>query len=324
MGDVHTRMYREGTPVEEGFPLAGVTEHLRRPDTTVWIDLCDPSEEQLDDLAQRLTLHELAVEDVLSRQRPKLVRYDTHLFLSCHAAWVDRDAGRLDEAEVDVLIGGRWLVTVRSTPTFPIEPVLERWDRSPDLAASGVDFLLYGLLDVVVDTYSDATGALDEFYELLSESMFGEQRLAPLEQRQWFDMTRAMFRLHRLVVPTRDVCGSLVRREHGLVTEKLTPYFQDVHDHVIGLIADLDSLREIASTIMETEVSLRDHRQNRVMKQVSSWAAIIAIPTLVTGYFGMNVPYPGSGEAVGVVTATGIMIVACIGLYHVFRRNQWL
>ena len=324
MGDVHTRMYREGTLVEEGFPLAGVSEHLRRPDTTVWIDLCDPSEEQLDDLAQKLTLHELAVKDVLSRQRPKLVRYDTHLFLSCHAARVDLNAGRLDEAEVDVFISRRWLVTVRKTPAFPIEPVLERWDRSPDLAANGVDFLLYGLLDVVVDTYSDATEALDEFYELLSESMFSEQKLAPLKQRQWFDMTRAMFRFHRLVVPMREVCGSLVRREHGFVTEELTPYFQDVHDHVIGLIDDIDALREIASTIVETDVSLRDHRQNRVMKQVSSWAAIIAIPTLVTGYYGMNVPYPGSGEAVGVVTATGIMIVACIGLYHLFRRNQWL
>jgi magnesium transporter len=324
MGDMHTRMYREGTLVEEGFPLAGVSEHLRRPDTSIWIDLCDPAEDQLSDLAQMLTLHELAVEHVLSRQRPRLVRYDTHLFLSCHVARVDAHAGRLDEAEVNVFIGGRWLVTVRNSRAFPIEPVLERLDRSPDLAANGVDFLLYALLDAVVDTYADATDAFDEFYELLGESMFSEQKLAPLKQRQWFDMTRAMFRLHRLVVPMREVCASLVRREHGSVTEEVSPYFQDVHDHVIGLIDDLDSLREIASTIVETEVSLRDHRQNRVMKQVSSWAAIIAVPTLVTGYYGMNVPYPGSGEVVGVVTATGIMIVACIGLYHLFRRNQWL
>ena len=92
----------------------------------------------------------------------------------------------------------------------------------------------------------------------------------------------------------REVCGSLMRREHGFVTEELTPSFQDIHDHVTGLIDDLDSLREIASTIVETDVSLRDHRQNLVMKQVSSWAAIIAIPTFVTGYYGMNVPYPGS------------------------------
>jgi hypothetical protein len=93
-------------------------------------------------------------------------------------------------------------------------------------------------------------------------------------------------------------------------------------DH--GVIDDLDSLREVASTILEIEVSLRDHRQNLITKQVSSWAAIIAVPTLVTGYYGMNVPYAGSGEVVGVVMSTGVMIVACIALYHLFRRNQWL
>jgi magnesium transporter len=324
MGDVHTRMYRGGTLVEEDFPVAGVSARLESSDTTVWIDLCGPSDEQLDDLARRLGLHELAVKDALSPQRPKLVRYDKHLFLSCHAARVDLDAGALDEAEVDVFVSQRWLITVRKKPAFRIEPVLERWDRSPDLAVSGVGFLLYGLLDVVVDSYFDATAAFDEFYELVGECLFAEQQLGPLNRRQWFDMTRAMFRFHRLVVPMRDVCGSLVRREYSFVTEELTPYFQGVHDQVVGVIDDLDSLREVAGTILETEVSLRDHRQNLIMKQVSSWAAIIAIPTLVTGYYGMNVPYPGSGEAVGVVTSTGIMIVACIALYHLFRRNQWL
>jgi magnesium transporter len=324
MGDVQTRMYRGGTLVDEGFPLADVSERLEPPDTTVWIDLCDPSEEQLHGLAPRLALHELAVEDVFSRQRPKLDQYDTHLFLSCHAARIDADTGRLDEAEVDVFLSSRWLITVRKNPAFRIEPVLERWDRSPDLAVNGVGFLLYGLLDVVVDSYFDVTQTFDEFYELISESMFTEQRLGPLKQRQWFDMTQALFHFHRLVLPMREVCGSLVRREHSSVPEGLSPYFQDVYDHVVGVIDDLDSLREVASTILETEVSLRDHRQNRVMKQVSSWAAIIAVPTLVTGYYGMNVPYPGSGEVVGVITATGVMIIACIALYHLFRRNQWL
>jgi magnesium transporter len=324
MGDVHTRVYRDGRVVEQHFPLADVSERLGIPDTTVWIDLCGPSEAQLQLLAPSLGLHELALEDVLSRQRPKLDRYDTHLFLSCQAARVDVDAGRLDEAEVDVFIGRRWLITVRKNPAFQIEPVLERWDRSSDLAVNGVGFLLYGLLDVVVDSYFDATQRFDEFYELISEGMFAQQRLDPLRQRQWFDMTRALFRFHRMVVPMREVCGSLVRREHDSVPEALSPYFQDVYDHVAGVIDDLDSLREVASTILETDVSLRDHRQNVVMKQVSSWAAILAVPTLVTGYYGMNVPYPGSGEAVGVVTSAGVMIVACIVLYHLFRRNHWL
>ena len=324
MGDVQSRVYRSGAIDEENLPLSDVFARLQSPGTTIWLDLCDPSEEQLDALSRGLALHELALQDALRRQRPRLTRFDTHLSLVCQAARVDLETGSLDASEVAVLIGPRWLVTVRKDPTFRIEPVLERWDRSPELAAHGVDFLLYGLLDVVVDTYSDATEAFDDFYALLSESMFAEQQLGPLEQRKWFDMNGAMFRFHRLVVPMREVCGSLARREHGIVTAELTPYFQDVHDHVLGVIDDVDSLREVAGTILEIQVSLRDHRQNLVVKQVSSWAAIIASPTLVTGYFGMNVPYPGSGEAVGVIASTGLMTVACIVLYHLFRRNDWL
>jgi magnesium transporter len=324
MGDVQSRVYCAGVISDESLPLSDVSARLQSPDTTIWLDLCDPSEEQLRELARGLSLHEPSVQDVLRRQRPRLIRFDTHLFLSCQAVRVDLDAGSLEVAEVDVLIGRRWFVTVRKDPAFRIEPVLERWDRSPDLAANGVEFLLYGLLDVVVDTYSAATEAFDEFYQLLSESLFAEQQLGPDEQRRWFEMNGAMFRFHRLVVPMREACGSLSRREHGFVTAELTPRFQDVHDRVVGVIDDVDSLREVASTILQIQVSLRDHRQNLIMKQVSSWAAIIAIPTLVTGYFGMNVPYPGSGEAVGVIASTGLMIVTCIVLYHLFRRNDWL
>jgi magnesium transporter len=324
MGDVQSRVYRAGTIAEESLPLSDVSARVQSPGTTIWLDLCDPSEEQLRDLARGLALPEAAVQTVLRPHRPRLIRSDTHLFLSCHAARVDLDAGRLETAEVDALVGRDWLVTVRKDPAFRIEPVLERWDLSPDLAANGVDFLLYGLLDVVVDTYSAATEAFDEFYQLLSEGLFADQQLGPQEQRRWFDMNGAMFRFHRLVVPMREVCGSLVRREHSFVTADLTPLFQEVHDRVVGVIDDVDSLREVASTILEIQVSLRDHRQNLIMKQVSSWAAIIAIPTLVTGYFGMNVPYPGSGETVGVIASTGLMTVTCIVLYHLFRRNDWL
>lgn len=318
------RLYRRGTVYQEDVTLAEVSTQLDLPDTVAWIDFLEPSEEQLSDLARTLVLHELAVADTSSRQRPKLARYATHLFLSCHAARVDAGTGTLELAEVSVLFSRRWLVTVRKDPAFRIEAILERWDRSPDLAVNGVGYLLYGLLDVVVDGYFDVTEALDEFYERVGEGMFTDQRLGPDRQREWFVMTRTLSHLHRLVVPMREVSGSLVRREHSFATDELVPYFQDVHDHVVGVIDDLNSLRQVAATIMDTDVNLRDHRQNVVMKQVSSWAAIIAIPTLVTGFYGMNVPYPGSGEGVGVVTATGVMIIACLALYHVFRRNSWL
>jgi magnesium transporter len=325
MGEALTRVYRKGVLEADGFPVADVSDHLAEPDTVVWVDLCGPSKEQLHELAAELGLHELAVEDALGpHQRPKLDPYATHLFLSCHAVRVDCDAGSLDETEVDAFIHKRWLITVRKHDGFAIDPVLERWHRSPDLLPYGVSFLLYGLLDVIVDGYFDAIQAFDDYYEEVSDGIFAERPLDPAQQRHWFDMRRAMVRFHRLVVPMREAVSSLMRREHSLVSDELDPYYQDVYDHILRVSESSDSLRDLVSTIVETNLSLRDYRQNLIVKKVSSWAAIIAVPALVTGYYGMNVPYPGSGETVGVVAAAALMVAASVGLYHQFRRRDWL
>jgi magnesium transporter len=325
MGGSLARVYREGVIEREGFPVAEVSEHLARPDTIVWVDLCAPSSDQMHELARELGLHELAVEDALGRhQRPKLDRYATHLFLSCHAVRVDRDQAALQETEIDAFINERWLITVRKDEGFPIDPVLKRWDRSPDLARHGVSFLLYGLLDVVVDDYFDAVEAFDAYYDEVSDGIFAERPLDPAEQRHWFDMRRAMVRFHRLVVPTREAVSSLMRREHAIVADELYPYYQDVYDHILRIAESSDSLRDLVSTIVETNLSLRDYRQNQIVKKVSSWAAIIAVPALITGYYGMNVPYPGSGRVWGVVFSSGLIIIMSAGLYLLFRRRDWL
>lgn len=323
--DVTTRVYRDGVLEAEGFPLADVSDHLQEPGIVVWVDFCRPTGEQLRELDTELGLHELAVEDALgAHQRPKLDHYATHLFLSCHAVHVDIERGCLVETEIDAFLNERWLVTVRKDAGFPIEPVLERWDRSPDLAAHGVSFLLYGLLDVVVDGYFDAVQAFDDYYDEVSDSIFSERPLNPDEQRRWFDMRRAMVRFHRLAVPLREAVSSLMRREHGAVPEELYPYYQDVYDHILRVSESSDSLRDLVSTIVETNLSLRDYHQNQIVKKVTSWAAIIAVPTLVTGYYGMNVPYPGSESTWGVVASTALVVVMSGGLYLLFRRRDWL
>lgn len=324
MGHVTTRTYRDGALAEEGFPLEGSAAHLSRSATAVWIDMCAPSADQLRVLADEFGLHELAVEDALGRQRPKLDRYDDHLFLSCHAVAVDARAASLVETEVDAFIGPRWLITVRQDANFKIESVFERLERSPRLLTGGVGAILYALLDTVVDGYFEVIQAFDDYHNLLSERILAEQPRGHVPERERFEMRRAMFRFHRLLVPMREVCGSLVRREEEAVGDELHPYFLDVYDHVLGALEDLDAQREIATTILDLDISLRDHRQNLIVKKVTGWAAIIAVPTLVTGYYGMNVPYAGSGEVGGVVTATVIMIVACALLYLVFRRRNWL
>jgi magnesium transporter len=325
MTDPLTRVYRDGVLAAEGFVVADVSTFLAEPDTVVWVDFCDPSKEQLDELAGELSLHELAVEDALGpHQRPKLDRYATHLFLSCHAVRVDTDAGALDETEIDAFINQRWLITVRKNDRFSMDPVLERWDRSPDLAAEGVSFLLYGLLDVIVDSYFETVQSFDEYYEQVSDGIFADRPLDPGQQRHWFDMRRAMVRFHRLAVPMREAISSLMRREHAAVSERLYPYFQDVYDHILRVSESSESLRDLVSTIVETNLSLRDYRQNQIVKKVSSWAAIIAVPALVTGFYGMNVPYPGFQEPWGVAASAVLMIGACVGLYWLFRRIDWL
>jgi magnesium transporter len=318
-------MYRKGVLEAEGFPVTDVSEHLEEPDTIVWVDFCRPGKEQLNELAGELGLHELAVEDALEpHQRPKLDHYATHQFLSSHAVRVDVEAARLDKTEIDAFIGARWLITVRADTGFSMDPVIRRWDRSPDLTVQGVGFLLYGLLDVVVDSYFDAVQVFDDYYDEVSEGIFAERPLAPAQQRGWFNMRRALFRFHRFVVPMREALSALMRREHGTVSAELYPYYQDVYDHILRVSESTDALRDLVSTIVDTNLSLRDFRQNQIMKKVTSWAAIIAVPTLVTGYYGMNVPYPGSQQPWGVLASAALIIVLSGGLYVLFRTRDWL
>ena len=259
MGDAMTRAYRDGVLEAEHFAVADVSVYLERPDTVVWVDLCGPSKDQLLEIEGELGLHELAVEDALGpHQRPKLDRYASHLFLSVHAVRVDAEGGSFAQTEVDAFINERWLITVRKDDGFDIAPMLQRWDRSPDLAAQGVGFLLYGLLDAVVDTYFDAIQSFDDYYEQVSEGIFEERPLEPAGQRRWFEMRQAMVRFHRLVVPMREAVSSLMRRENAGVSEELYPYFQDVYDHILRVSESSDSLRDLVSSLVETNISLRD------------------------------------------------------------------
>lgn len=325
MSAAHTRAYRNGVVKSEGFPISEVSERLAEPDTMVWVDLCAPDHEELRQLAEELGLHELAVEDALNEhQRPKLDHYASHLFLSTYSVRVDREAGELISTGIDAFVNSRWFITVRKSEGFSMEPVMRRWDRSSDLTKYGVSFLLYGLLDVVVDGYFDTVQSFDDYYDDVSESIFSEHPLEPSQQRHWFGMRRSLVKFHRTVVPMREAVSGLMRREHTAVTDELYPYYQDVYDHILRVSESTDTLRELVSTIVETNISLRDYRQNQVMKKVTSWAAIIAVPTLITGYYGMNVPYPGFDRHWGVSMSSILIVVCSTGLFALFRKRDWL
>jgi magnesium transporter len=321
----HTRLYRQGMLEAKDFPAAQISDFLQQPDTVVWLDLCEPDQEDLELVSEEFGLHPLAVEDAIQEhERPKLDRYQDHAFLTAYAVSLDPTTGRLQKSELAAFITPRALITVRKDPRFDIQGVMERWDGSADLAVHGVGFLLWGLLDFVVDGHFATVQQLDEALEGLEDLLFDERPHSAEVQRRSFEVRKSLVVLRRLVLPMREVVNTLLRRDLGLVDEAMGPYFQDVYDHVLRATEWTESLRDLVSTILETNLSIQGNRLNTITKKVTSWAAIIAVPTAVTGFYGMNVPYPGFGRPSGAVTSTVLIVILSGGLYRLFKRLDWL
>jgi magnesium transporter len=320
-----TRLYRNGVLESEGFPIAEVSDHLEDESATIWFDLCRPTAEDLDAISEELGLHPLAVEDAINEhQRPKLDRYQSHMFVTAYAVALDARTGSLETFEVDAFITPRALVTVRKDERFDIDQVVGRWDQSPDLAKYGVAFLLHGLLDYVVDTHFEAVQSLDSEIEALEDQLFDDHPRDREMQRRTFELRKSLVTVRRVVLPMREVVNSVLRRDLHIVDEPMLPYYQDVYDHVLRATEWTESLRDLVTTILETHLTVRGNRLNVIMKQVTSWAAIIAVPTAVTGFYGQNVPYPGFGQHWGFWVSTLITVGLSVALYIVFRRKGWL
>ncbi|MCW2879582.1 MAG: Mg2 transporter protein CorA family protein [Sphaerisporangium sp.] len=323
-----TRLYRNGVLEAEGFPIADVSDHIKDPSATVWFDLLAPSPEKLAVISEELGLHPLAVEDVLHpHQRPKLDVYDSHLFLTVYAVRLGEgeDASALELTEVSIFVTGNAVVTVRSDDTCDIDAVVARWDASPGLTKHGVSFLLHSLLDYVVDGHFDVAQMLDDRVEALEDQLFTDHPGNGREmQRQMFDLRRTTVRFRRVVVPMREVVNSLLRRDLGVVEEEMSPYYQDVYDHVLRVSEWTESLRDLVGNVYETHLNLQGYRMNDIMKRVTSWAAIIAVPTLITGFYGQNIPFPGFSQTVGFWSSSLLILVASSILYVVFRKKDWI
>ncbi|SDG10771.1 magnesium transporter [Lentzea fradiae] len=315
-----TRLYRNGELAGSGFPVADVAGHLEDESSVVWFDLCAPSEDEITLLRDELGLHELAIEDAFTeRQRPKVDRYPTHLFLSVYAV---RYAGHeIRTCEVDVFVTRNALVTVRESEDYDLSGVQRRWDSAPALASSGVGFLLHGLLDDVVDGHYAAAEQLDDDIEALEDRIYDEK---PHVGRKALQLRRALVQLRRVALPMREVLGTLLHREHQLVDDVMMPYYLDVKDHTLFTAELTESMRELVTNLREAEVAVQGNRLNSIMKKVTSWAAIIAVPTAISGYYGMNVPYPGFDQRWGFWVATAGILGLSWFLYVMFKRRDWL
>lgn len=321
---VHIRLYRDGALAEENVPLDDVHRYRAEEDLVVWVDLCAPSAEQIRVVTDELSLDPHAVEDALSAgERTKLDRYPTHLFLNMYAVRLDVDSGELANQEISAFIAGRTLVTVRPDDTFDIAAVTGRWNPQ-ELATYGVGYLVHGLIDLVVDGYFTAVQALDTALEDLEDLLFDDDVAEKVVHRRSFELRKSLVLLRREILPMREAVNSLMRRDTGLVTDGLVPYYQDVYDHVLRAAEWTDSLRDLVNSILDTNLTIQSNRLNLVMKKLTGWAGVIAVPTLITGFFGQNVPFPGNGQSWGFAIDAGILAVSMAILYLAFKRKGWL
>jgi magnesium transporter len=332
-GSMHTRLWRAGRLEAEDFPSELISDHLATKDCLVWVDLCDPDHQQVHELAEELGLHPAAVEDTLAHsERAKATRYATHTFVTAYStsarsgtAQPPDNPDALQVSRVSAFVFPRGIVTVRTGDGFDIDEVVRRWEDNDDLLRFGVGALVYGLLDVVVDSHFEAVTALDDTIEGLEDGLFDDRAVSKEIQRRAYRVRKDLVELRRVVLPMRELVNAVLRhRKDFHAPSELDPWFDDLYDHVLRASEWTESLRDMISAIFETNLSLQDSRMNIVMKQLTAWAAIIAVPTAVTGFFGQNVPYPGFGRPFGLELSVGIIAAAAGILYLQFKRRGWL
>jgi magnesium transporter len=321
-----TRVYQDGKLIAEGFPVEDISEYLENESAVIWLDLLAPDRADLAVLSEEFGLHPLAIEDATHpHERTKIDRYNSHLFLAAYAVHLDAATGEIAMSEFAAFVTNRAVITVRKDDGVNIDSVLAYWDGSPDLATEGVGYLLHGLLDNIVDGYFSAVQVLDDEIEKLEDLLFADAaRDQGAVQRRSFELRKSLVLFRRVVLPMREVVNTVMRRDVHVLTEPLQPYYQDVYDHVLRATEWTESLRDLVTTILETNLTVQSNRMNVITKKVTSWAAIVAVPTFITGFYGMNVPYPGFGHAVGLEVSLAIMLVSAAVLYVVFKRKDWL
>ena len=268
-------------------------------------------------------LHDLAVEDAgRAHQRPKVEEYGASLFLVLRTAQLHD--GKIDFGETDVFVGARYVVTVRHGASLPYTDVRARCESTPGLLRKGPGFVLYAIMDFVVDNYFPIVDTLEDELEQLEEEIFGGRFNEGTTERI-YDLKRDLVALKRAVSPLVEVCNRLVRFDVGLIPEDTRLYFRDVYDHVIRINESIDNLRELLTTALEANLSLISVRQNEVMKQLAAWAAILAVPTMIAGIYGMNFEVmPELHWHYGYPLVLALTAGACGFVYSRFKRAGWL
>ncbi len=285
-------VYKHGKPADIRQKLEEISGILEDGQTVVWFDVVDPGPNDLDVLRDEFSLHPLAIEDaVQAHQRPKIESYNRYWFLVLRAT--TQQGADIEFHEIAVFAGVNFIVTVRHSPAYPLDEIKHRWDAHPDEIARGAGFLLYTILDTVVDGYVPVAESFSERVDDLEEALFQTGRAAHADEilPHIFSMKKQAQQFRRAVLPMRDILNPIIRKDLVLFPEEDLDYFRDVYDHAVIVMDEMDSLRDVVNSAIEIHVSVIGNRQNEVAKQLTVIATIFLPLTFITGFFGQNFDY---------------------------------
>jgi len=320
---VNCAAYSSGRRIAD-VELPEVHQVLKEPGQFVWIGLHEPSEETLAKVKSEFCLHELAIEDAHNaHQRPKAELYGDSLFVVMQTIQLG-EQHNIEFGETHFFVGSNFIVIVRHGPSLTYSNVRLRCESTPHLLSKGQGFVLYAVMDFIVDQYYPVVRQLEKDLEEIEEKVFKE-RPSRETTEQIYLLKRALLEVSRAVSPLVDVCNRLMRFEMKCISPQTRPYFRDVYDHVVRTNDMINNIQELLKTALEANFSLISISQSDVSKKFAGWAAIIAIPTMVAGFYGMNFKnIPEAEWEYGFYAVLLVTVGACVTLYLIFKKSGWL
>jgi magnesium transporter len=296
----------------------------------VWLGMYEPTEEELSAISAQYGLHPLAVEDaVYAHQRPKLEHYDEALFMVLKTArYVEHEqltatSEVVDTGEVMVFLGANYVITVRHGEHSGLTDLRSRLEEERDLLRLGPAAVLYAVADYVVDNFVDVASAVTEDVDELEASVFSPERTDDIGRL--YQLKRELMSLRKAVAPLEAPLQKLAERQIDVIPDSMRSYFGDVLDHALRVRDQVNALDELLSSILQASLARTSLADNEDTRRISAWAAMIAVPTLISGIYGMNFQYmPELGWRFGYPLVLVLMAVASVVLYRGFKRNGWL
>ena len=289
----------------------------------VWIGIREPAEAELRQLQERFGLHPLAVEDALkAHQLPKLEVYGEQLFIVATTAAFHDEV--ISYGETAIFVGKQHIITVRHGSVREHGGLRTQLEASSRLLALGVDYVLHGVLDFIVDGYLPVVEQIEEDV-LAIETSAVDALLTRQETSRLFALRREVIRFQRHLAPMTELCSKLVRLDLPVIDPQIRPYFRDVLDHVERVSSRVDGVKDTIAGVFEVSTLFEQQRQSAITRQLAAWAAILAVPTAIAGIYGMNFEYmPELSTRYGYFVVIGVIASLCAWLYVRFRRSGWL